>query len=116
VFHYTDPIAAVSIFFGNEMFTSKEYPGLPSGAYASDIEPWDPNYTQETLAPVFYFSKLRQENAVAEGDLTWVVVLCNDKKPGFVSLGSHQFVKAGNYPGIVPVDAIFTLRNPMTVR
>jgi hypothetical protein len=104
------------ILFDDEMRVSRDYPNLPAGAYASDIEPWDPSYTQETLAPVFYFSKLRQENAVAEGKLTWFVVLCNDKKPGFDPAGAHQFVKTGVYPGTVPVDAIFILKNPMPVR
>ena len=116
LFHYTDPVSAVSIFFSNEMFTSKEYPGLPSGAYASDIEPWDPSYTQTTLAAVFYFSELRQQDAVAEGELAWFVALCNDKRPGFESAASHQFVKAGTFPGAVSVDAIFIMRNPMTTR
>lgn len=116
LFHYTDPVSAVLIYFDDEMIATPEYPNLPAGAYASDIEPWDPSYTQETLAPVFYFSKERQQRAVGEGKLTWFVVLCNDQKPGFENTASHQFVKAGSYPGRVKVNAIFIFRNPMPVR
>ena len=82
----------------------------------TDIQPWDPEYTQEKLSQAIYFDKLRQQNAVAEGDLLWFVVLCNDKQPGFESLGNHQYVKRGAYPGVVPVDPIFIFRNPMPTR
>jgi RHS repeat-associated protein len=106
VFHYTDLVSAALIFKTDIMFTSRAIKsrGLPSGAYATDIAPWDLSYTQMTLKQVLYFSPGRQETQ----DVSAFVALCNDSQPGFHAIANqpHQFVKEGAFPDFVGVHAV----------
>lgn len=106
VFHYTDFFSAAEIYVSDIMFTSRGIAsrGLPSGAYATDIAPWDLSYTQMSLKRILYYSPQRQLNQ----DVRAFVALCNDDVPGFRGIPDqpHQFVKEGEYPGFVGVHAV----------
>jgi RHS repeat-associated protein len=113
VFHYTDILSAAEIYRFQFMFTSREIKsrGLPAGAYATDIAPWDLNYTQMDLKRILYFSPARQISQ----SVTAFVALCNDVFWGFHAIPNqpHQFVKEGEYPGFVPVNAVVWGLNAM---
>jgi RHS repeat-associated protein len=106
VFHYTGVYSAAEIYDSQIMFTSRGITsrGLPSGAYATDIAPWEISYTQMDLKRILYFSPQRQQSQ----DVRAFVALCNDVAPGFHSIPNqpHQFVKEGSYPGFVGVHAV----------
>ena len=95
MFHYTDVNGAFGISFTRTMRSSVAWPGLPRGAYATDIAPWDPSYTKTLLAEVFYFSPRRRRDVLRGGKLDWFVALCNDVDPLFRPVVGypHQYVK-----------------------
>ena len=76
LYHYTNQTAAMEIFATQEMTCSKKYGGnlggpgsyFPAGAYATDIEPWNPIMTNKDLANLFYGGNLNR-------DLRWFVAL-----------------------------------------
>ena len=111
VYHYTDFLGALGIAESSFMFTSKAYlPGFPAGAYATDISP-AASMTKQQLAAALYFDPGRQ----ARAKNSWYVALCNDDKPGFEQLPAtpRQWVKTGDYPGLVAVSPIIIGINPM---
>jgi fibro-slime domain-containing protein/RHS repeat-associated protein len=113
LYHYTDKFAALAIFATQTLFVTPPFtdPGgtfLPSGGYATDIAPWSP-MTQRELAALIYFSPRRQ----ARADVSWFVALCNDTNPPFVPLSAPgQWVRRSP-GGIVDVNAVIALKNPM---
>jgi hypothetical protein len=113
LYHYTDFAGAIGIATSSFMFTSKAYlPDFPAGAYATDISP-SSNMTKQQLAAALYFDPARQ----ARAKNSWFVALCNDDKPGFQQLTApRQWVKTGDYPGLVPVSPIIIGINPMPVK
>jgi RHS repeat-associated protein len=111
VYHYTNLTGAVVIFYSNVMIITPGYAdrGLPSGAYATDIAPWD-SYTQEQLVQILYFNRT---NTSRTG---YCVVLCNDRTPGFEPIKGykHQLVNCAlESELLVEVDPIAWLKNPM---
>ncbi len=109
VYHYTNFTGALGIYFSSVMTVTQEYPGLPSGAYATDIAPWE-NYTQEELVKMLYFSRTNTSRT------TYCVILCNDQNPGFEPLVDqpHQRVlRAPESDYIVEVNPIAVVNNPM---
>ena len=76
-----------------EMTCSKKYGGnlggpgsyFPAGAYATDIEPWNPIMTNKDLANLFYGGNLNR-------DLSWFVALDGEE---FSPLhgAPHQFIR-----------------------
>lgn len=75
LFHYTSRGAAVEIM-GSRMLQCSAYYGghlgggrvFPAGAYATDIPPWTPAYTQRQLSALFFGgSTLR--------DVSWFVAI-----------------------------------------
>jgi RHS repeat-associated protein len=110
LFHYTGPGGALGIAGSGVMFVTPllEENGyiFPYGAYASEIPPWDPSYTQRSLATLFY--------GTPDKDVSWFVAL--DGK-GFIwlpyALYPHQWVKPGEPDGVVPVTPIMIGPNLM---
>jgi RHS repeat-associated protein len=100
VFHYTNQESAVGIARDGFMYASKKFKGTysyPTGAYASDIAPWDSLWTQRQLSALFYASP--------KEDVSWFVAL---KKEAFIPITypgvSHFFYKPAPHPGFpVPV-------------
>lgn len=93
LYHYTNQTAAMEIFATQEMTCSKKYGGnlggpgsyFPAGAYATDIEPWNPIMTNKDLANLFYGGNLNR-------DLSWFVALDGEE---FSPLhgAPHQFIR-----------------------
>lgn len=110
LFHYTGPGGALGIAGSGVMFVTDlvEINGyyFPHGAYATEIPPWDPSYTQRSLAMLFYGTENK--------DVSWFVAL--DGK-GFIwlpyALYPHQWVKPGEPDGRVPVTVIMIGPNLM---
>jgi hypothetical protein len=92
------------------VYTMDERVRHPPGGYATDISPGS-NMTKQQLAAALYFDPGRQ----ARAKNSWFVALCNDDKPGFLQLSSNprQWVKPGEYPGVVGVSPIMIGINPM---
>lgn len=110
LFHYTGPAGALGIAGGGFMFVTplveiNDYI-FPHGAYATEIPPWDPGYTQRSLSTMFY--------GTPDRDVSWFVAL--DGK-GFVFLPyaayPHQWVKPGEPGTTVPVTVIMIGPNLM---
>jgi len=112
VFHYTDFEAAREIATYGVMYTSAPYSGRlgdgfykPAGAYATDIGPWDPFYTQSELSALFFGGNRNR-------DVSWFVALDAEM---FIRLpqSPREFYMPGVYPGEVDVDVFFMGPNLM---
>ncbi|MFY0640988.1 MAG: hypothetical protein JXR16_08080 [Bermanella sp.] len=97
LYHYTDRVAALSIFGSGTAFVTPPFRGLgtngntrPAGFYATDIAPWEVNYTQADLSALFYGGNRNK-------DVSWFVALdgtlfnpVNGASREYVSYGSQS--------------------------
>ena len=96
LYHYTGRVSALSIFGSGTAFVTPSFRGLgtngntrPSGFYATDIAPWEVNYTQTELSALFYGGNRNK-------DVSWFVALdgtlfspVNGASREYVSYGSQ---------------------------
>ncbi len=72
LFHYTTKRAALEIAYTRRIQASETFRGtiraFPAGAYATDIAPWNPLWTQSAIRSLFF-----GENA--KRDLSWFVAV-----------------------------------------
>jgi RHS repeat-associated protein len=102
LYHYTSQTAAVGIQQSQFIIATSTYRGrtytFPSGAYASDIEPTDTQFTQRQLSALFYGGN---ENK----DVSWYVKI---KKNDFIPIRypgiEHFFYRPARAGDYVPVD------------
>ncbi len=104
IFHYTDREGAIGISGTGVMIASPRFDArgfrFTSGAYATDIPPWDTGYTQRSLSALFYGGN---ENE----DVNWFVALDSiDFIPLINSPYPHQWVKPGAFGTLVPVTVV----------
>ncbi|WP_415882126.1 Ig-like domain-containing protein [Neptuniibacter sp. QD34_54] len=106
VYHYTDRVAALSIFGSKTAFVTPPFRGLgtggftrPAGFYATDIAPWEVRYTQSELSAMFYGGNRNK-------DMSWFVAF-DDELFNRVPGTSHEYVLFGSEAiGEVNVDPI----------
>jgi len=104
IFHYTNRGAAIAISGMGLMIATPKFvfAGFPftSGAYASNIPPWDPEYTQRSLSALFYGGyEGRDVSWFVAVDGTEFIPLINAPVPG-------QWVKPGAPGSSVPVTVL----------
>jgi len=110
LFHYTDLAGARGIAGSGFMFATptKVIDGyiFPAGAYASEIPPWNPEFTQRSLAQLFYGTPARDVSQFVLLDGEDFIYLFYPEYP-------HQWVKpsVSGYP--VPVTVLMTGPNLM---
>jgi hypothetical protein len=111
LFHYTGPFAALAIFASREMWATVAIADPygfyhPEGAYATDVTPWEPGWTQRSLLNHFYFDA----EVRAAKDSSYFVAICNDVEPLFEPTSyPREWVK----PGGGAINPIAIGRNPM---
>ena len=111
LFHYTSMARALSILVDQNLYLTSAYTDpttgdfLPKGAYATDIAPWEPGWTQAQLVRTFYFNPWKQDKA----DVSWFVAICNDLPPLFEPVRGREWVK----PGTGRIHPIVADKNPM---
>lgn len=101
LFHYTSAVNAASIAADEAIIATPQFnPSLPSGAYASDISPIDPGWTQRGLSRLFYGDNPTH-------DTSWYVEIDNSDpylggfRPLIYQGHPHFFVK--DFPAGLPV-------------
>ena len=112
LFHYTSYGNARLIQAEQKMYCGAGYKGLlrgeityPSGAYATDIQPWDANFKQSDLANLFYGGNLNK-------DLTWWVAI--DGLEFYPLYGApHQYIRPCMEGDFIDVDAFMIGPNLM---
>lgn len=113
LFHYTSAVNAASIAADGATIATPQFnPTLPSGAYASDISPIDPGWTQKGLSRLFYGDNPTH-------DTSWYVEIDNGDpylggfRPLIYQGHPHFFVK--DFPAGLPVPVkVLSIRpNPM---
>lgn len=113
LFHYTDRGAALDILGTGLALTTPRFAGLatggisrPAGFYATDIQPWNISYTQESLSALFYGGDVTQ-------DVSWFVAV---EKNGFLPVsGTREYFKVG-FGGQTSVEVISIGPNLMKSR
>ncbi|MCB9913487.1 MAG: hypothetical protein H6827_10855 [Planctomycetes bacterium] len=111
LFHYSDKEAVAQIYLEQYMYVTEAYTRpvvRPRGAYATDIAPWDPGFTQYSLAQAIFFNPMIQKTK----DVSWFVAL---KRDGFSrARGSREWYKEpASGESIVKVDPVEYGKNPM---
>jgi RHS repeat-associated protein len=106
LYHYTDPAAAMEIMATQELKCTPTYRGnigggvtYPAGAYATDIEPWNPFTTQRMLGNYFFGGNQHR-------NLTWFAALDGEEfNP--VYGGTNTWVRECIAGEFVPVDVYY---------
>ncbi len=105
LYHYTDHAAAMEIFATQEMKCSPKYKGrlsnmqFPAGAYATDIEPWNPTVKRRDLGDMFY-------GGAQNRDLSSFVAL-NGEEFYEIKGADHQFVRQCSAGLQIPVEIYY---------
>jgi RHS repeat-associated protein len=115
LYHYTDFEGALGITHTQAMRLTPPMAHIsylfPLGAYATNVEPWDPNWDQKRLNKDLYIFP-RKDN------LSFFVILCNDVPPIFEQIPpTRNWVKQPRpweiFDGNVRVHALGYFKNPM---
>jgi hypothetical protein len=103
LYHYTDVSGAIGIQMSQEIIASEVYRGnfRPSGAYATDIPPFDVRYTQEDLRDMF-----------SRRDVSYCVIVADDDGQ-FQNLGSNAWVIRAPAGTPVPVNVVHWVKTPL---
>jgi RHS repeat-associated protein len=116
LYHYTGRYKAINIWFTGALYAtpaiSHDGQTYPSGAYATDIEPWQPDMTQAELVKTLFLLEDQRGGA----NVSTVVALCNDHTPQFTLTGDpkyRQFVKEAQARTWVDIDILTIFDNPM---